>query len=186
MSHQVRTKNDAGRTSNVALMLFALFLTIGGGAVIFLLLWGAKSPLPEGARELVLAGYSFFGGAFVGAFITAMRHRIVIINWDRDGLTYRIGMLKPARGRWPWSDPISCSLSIRKNEKPRSCPFVLIIRNGSEEIHIDSIQASWRSVVPLVRVLDERTRLARYPYNIALLDQGPSYRLNHPADTDSA
>jgi hypothetical protein len=172
------TARNNGRASNVWLVVF-VFLLLGGGAVLLVAsLVDLAMKKPGLPALIVLAIYSAIPGCLIGAYLFAMRRRVFWLHWDDEGLTFRAGWRKPIAGRWWWSDPIRARLFAGQADAKGPRGFVLVVRVGHHEIKVDSFQCFWKTIRPFVEELRRRSLLEEADYDVQLIEQAPSLRLD--------
>lgn len=166
----------SGHVSNARLVLGAFAgLVVGMTGLAVGLVWIAiqKPGIPS---LVVLACYCILEGSVLGAIVVALRGRVVRIEWDDEGVTFRVGWYRVKLVRWSWSDPVQARFFLVASRRERRRPFLLVLRMGCEEIRVDSLHASWEGIRPFVTMLRQRLPVEEAQLTAELIDQGPSLR----------
>lgn len=165
----------SGHASNARLVLWAFAgLVVGMTGLGVGLVWIAIQK-PGVPSLVVLACYCILEGAMLGAIVVALRGRVVRIEWDDEGVTFRVGWYRVKVVRWLWSDPVQARLFLGASRERRR-PFLLVLRMGCEEVRVDSQHASWEGIRPFVTMLRQRVPVEEAQLTAKLIDQGPSLR----------
>lgn len=189
---------ETGCVSNIRLVLSAIvMLGVGMGGFVVGLIWVAVDQ-PDLPSLIILTVCSMLAGCMLGAILVALRGRVVRIEWNDGGVTFRVGWYRVRSVRWSWSDPIQAKLFLGTKSRElqgaistvlsgdifRVRAFLLVLRSGCQEIRIDSLQARWGGIRPFVEVLRRRLPVEEAPFTPDQIDQGPSLRQDMFASQD--
>lgn len=167
--------NPRNKCSNTLLAVLAALVLGTATIALVLRLIQLAVQKPGIASASALAIYCLLAGGLLGACMFAMRRRLIAINWDGEGFSYRVGIFRPNTGRWAW-DAVQAELFRGPGPSRRPPPFLLVLRHGSEELRVDCLQMSWRAVHPFLEALRQRIPVTERPYDGHPGDQGPSLR----------